>query len=155
MDNHVINAVIECLYKNDHFVASVWLYKYGNNDKAVTDLALVVSELNRLELIDSRYTSIGDEYLLNVPTRRILDGLSSKDRSDPYGYFLEMEKAHHAVSQERLNLELQKLRDEIKDRPTGLRQAKISVIISIVTLTLTLLIILLTRFRIWPFDVHS
>jgi hypothetical protein len=167
MDNHVINGVIEYLYKHDHYLPYILLYEYGNRGTKVTDFALVSSELKRLKLVEVRFDTTGnEEFVLNVPTRNKLDKMLMSGTVDFYGYFIDQETNKISVTEERLKLELEKLRNEYNDYPVtkqrareahkwgqkGLHLSRVSIGISIVTLAITLTTILLSRYKVWPFD---
>ena len=167
MDSEIINKVIYFLLDKDHYLPYAWIQSYGNDNGAVDGLQVIIQELKRLKVIESRHDRSGhEEYLLTLPSKKIINNLPFAFSNKPHEYFLHQENKKNAVTEEILELELDKLRNEFKDYPItrtraneahmigkkSLTFAKRSMRISLISLLILLITILLSRYKVWPFD---
>ena len=65
MDSQIINNVILYLNQKPTFSETRWLQREGNNGTYVTEFSVIISELNRLKLIDTDFKNGQERILLN------------------------------------------------------------------------------------------
>lgn len=143
MEKELLNRIILFLSKENMPICSAILYHEfkGENFNA----EIIANELSRLNLIDIGYDSSGVTYSLKLPVKKEIKHLPNKFHNDPYGYYLELEMKSTDLSNERLFLEMESLRNEFKDYRQTKRIARISLAVAIIVAIIEIIKLLLSK----------
>lgn len=113
MTKELLNKFIYLLLDNTMPLPEAIIYHEIKDEGFNSEI--FANELSRLELIDTGYGSAGVTYSLKLPVREIINNLSGKYKDDPYTYFFEAVQKQSQTNNEKLNLEIEKLRKELKN----------------------------------------
>ena len=138
-----VNTVLIYLADEMQELPARWIERKasGNESKPIQNIGLVLTEINRLNLVKTGKSSSGEvTYLLTVPNRNEISNLPNEFSGRPYEYFLDKEaKVVDQENQTKWYL-AQDAKQKFDDYPTIKTQRNLAIGISIIAIVVSIVL---------------
>ena len=141
MNTPNFNAVLKYLFNINSPVHASWIItQLRKQGEDIRDLQKILSEFKKMEIININLDFRGEEtYLLNEPTRNLLNSLPEEFEDRPYDFLKNLVTGNNGQRKERWFLEMEELKQNLRDYTKTKRLAIGAFIIAVIALILELL----------------